>query len=206
MLIHLHICIIYLYWGRLCSDPTRMHHLNMFFIADVHELCRYYDLDLKLAKKFVRKARQQKTFMYVILYGFIGFFFTLIARCLVLSYMTIPFKYFLLIACPNALIDLFGYIWLTYSFLVNLLMARLTMQFLILRATCASNELKNKFGRFTKYAPQPDRSTMLKKRKEILRIAQTVNDIVKQFSVSLFHRLVPCGSLESPRSLESKRH
>ena len=187
LLVHLHIFVIYLYWGRLCSDPARMHHLNMFFVEDIQEFCRHYDLEPKLAKKFVRKASHYKTFMYVLLYGFIVVFFALTIRCLMLSYMTIPFEYFLLIACPNALIDLFGYIWLSFSFLVNLLMATLTMEFLILRATCASNQLKNELGRFTKYAPQPNRSTMMKRRKDIFRIAQIVNDIVRQFSVSLLN-------------------
>ena len=192
LLVHFHISLIYLYWGRLCSDPVRMQYLNMFFIKDTKEFCRYYDLELELARKFVRKVKYYKTFMYVLLYGFIIFFFALTIRCLVLSYMTIPFEYFLLIACPNALIDLFGYVWLSYSFLVNLLMATLTMEFLILRATCASNKLKKELGRFTKYAPQSNRSMMLKRRKDIFRIAQTVNDIVRQFSVSLLNKLVRC--------------
>ena len=141
LLVYLHSFIVYLYWRRLSSNPAKMHHLNMFFIADLNEFCRYYNLNRELARKFQRKTKNYQVVMYILLSGFTITFYALIIRCLVVSYTSIPLVYFLLIACPMALIDLFGFIWLFISFLVNLLMAVLTMEFLILRATDVSNNL-----------------------------------------------------------------
>ena len=78
-------------------------------------------------------------------------FFGIIIRCLVISYTSIPLVYFVLIACPMALIDMFGYFWLISSFLVTQLMAVLTLEFLILRATDVSN------NQVAKYDPQRNR-------------------------------------------------
>ena len=181
----MHIFIIYRYWANLSSDPKRMHYLNMFFFTDLKELCRYYDLKPELVTPFLRKAKIYKTIMYVLLFGFTTTFYALTIRCLVVSYMTISIEYFLLLACPMALIDLFGYIWLGFSFLVNLLLAVLTMEFLILRATNVSNQLMNRFGQSVKPTLR-DQLVPLKQRKDTLKILRTVNDIVKQFTVRDF--------------------
>ena len=100
--------------------------------------------------------------------------------------MSIPLVYFLLIACPMGLINLFGYTWMIYSFTLTLLMAVLTMEFLILRAINVSNKLIKKFSenQVAKYDLQQNRLKMLKPRKYHLKIMRSINDIVKQFSVS----------------------
>ena len=187
LLVYLHIFLIYLYWGRLSSDPANMHYLNMFFIADFDKFCQYYDLNRKLAKKFVKKAKIYKIAMYILICSFTVAFYWLIIRCLVISYMNIPFVYFLLIACPMALIELFSYLWLLFSFLVNLLMAVLTLEFLILRAKNISNNLINKFRNnpVVQYGPKKqNRRRLPAPKKDHLPIINSINDFVKQFSVS----------------------
>ena len=54
--LHLHCGFNYLYWTRLCSNPSMLRCLNMFFLPDFDELCRHYDLEPRSARKFVAKS------------------------------------------------------------------------------------------------------------------------------------------------------
>ena len=158
----------------------------MFFFGDFHEFCLHPDLNLRLAKKFVKKARNYKIVMYILKFGFMVAFFKIIIRCVVVSYTSIPLVYFLLITCPMALINLLGYFWLISSYLVILLMAVLSTELLNLRVTYVSKKLKKKFSRnqVVQYDGQENRFQMLKPGKDHDQIIRSIEDIVKQFSVS----------------------
>lgn len=135
LVIHLYMCIHYLSWGCLNSDRAKMDYLNMLFITDIHEFSRNYDVDVKLAKKLMRSADSYKRILCVWLGSFTLASGALIFRCLTESYLTIPFEYFLLIVYPMAMIDLFNYMWLCFSFLVNVEISMLTYEFVILKTT-----------------------------------------------------------------------
>ena len=124
--------------------------------------------------------------MYFLQGCFIVAFYGIIIRCLAVSYTSISLVYFLLIACPMALIEMFAYFWLISSFLVTLLMAVLTLEFLILRATDVANKLLKMFknNQVVRYNQERNRWLMMTLPNDELHILQLIRDIVKQFSVS----------------------
>lgn len=67
--IHFSVGFIYIYWGHLNNNPRKLRCLDMFFIPDLHELCRRYGLKRKAAERFVWKANLYKQLMYIIIVG-----------------------------------------------------------------------------------------------------------------------------------------
>ena len=190
--VHFHIFILYLFWGHLCSDPARMQPLNFLFMPNIGRLCRQYDLTLRSTSKFVRRARIYKRIMYVICAGAMSIFYALTIRCLYESYWRLPFAHFLFIACPSAALTLFGYLWLPYSFLSTYLLALITMEFLVLRASNLSERIRQKFRRPVHFCIERDTVILHKKRKQMMKILHTLGDIVKQFKATnhIFDHLV----------------
>lgn len=184
--VHFGIFLLYLEWGRLSSDPRRMHHLRMFFMPNLRQLCKEFDLDIRPARRFVRRANLSRRIMFVVVIGTTLILFGLTIRCIIESYWRLPFEHFLFIACPFAAITLFGYIFLAYAFLGTYLLALLTMDFLVLRATSLSEKITKKFYRIPiRYAgKERDTVVLLKERKQLMRILRTLNDIVKQFKMT----------------------
>lgn len=125
--------------------------------------------------------------------GAMSIFYALTIRCLIESYWRIPFQHFLFIACPSAALTLLGYIFLPSSFLINYLLALITMDFLVLRATNLSEQIVQKFHHPARYrGVERDTIIQMKQRKQIKKILETVADIVKQFKATnkIFDRLV----------------
>ena len=120
--------------------------------------------------------------MLVAIWCFEISFYLFILRCLVVSYLTISFDYFLYLACPLGLVTAFSFHLLGASFLRTYLLALLTIEFLILRAETVSRQIRATFRRDAKYEPKFSRWVLLKQKKSTMKILQTVNDIVKQFN------------------------
>ena len=180
--VHLHIGFLYLYWNYLAYDPKRMQCLNMFFIPDTVEFSRRYDLEMETARKFVKRAYIYKILVLVNLSGLLTVFCIFTLRCLVVSYWTIPIDHFLFIACPMAVLTLLGYISLGHSFLTTYLLALLTMEFLVLRASNVADKIRKRFRRIAKYRTKFKQVVLLKNKKDTMNILTPVNDIVKEFS------------------------
>ena len=175
---------MYLKWGRLSSDAQRMYHLRMFFM-NFWELCAEFDLDIRLTRRFLRRANREKRAMYVIAVGAAAICLLLTIFCIIESYRRLPFEHFLFIACPFGTITLLNYIVFPFPILGTLLMALLTMEFLVLRANCLAEKITSKFCRLTRYANvKRDTVTLLKRRKQLMKILQTLNDIVEQFEAT----------------------
>ena len=179
--VHLHIGYVYLFFNWLCADPNRLHALDMFFIPDVGELCKHYDLELGPTKKFVRRANLYRQFMLVNLAGLLTMFCVFTLRCCLVSYWTIPIDHFLFIACPMTVLTLIGYVFLGFSFLTVYLLALLTMEFLELRSSNVANQIRRRFRRTTKYSSKFNMIVLWKDRKATMKLLESVNDIVRQF-------------------------
>ena len=190
--VHFSIFILYLYWGHLCSDPARMRYLNFLFMSDLRQLCKQYDLTLQSTRKFVRRVKIYRRIMWVVIAGAGIIFYALTIRCLVESYARLPLVHFLFIACPSATLTLFGYIFLPYSILTTYLLALVTMDFLVLRADNLSEQITRKFHYPVRFKLERDTIILMKQRKQMMKILETVADIVKQFKATnnIFDHLI----------------
>lgn len=194
--LHFHAGFNYLYFGYLCGNPSQLRCLNMFFLPFLDELCGRYALERSSAKKFVSKSKIYRKIMLVIIWSFDILFHLLILRCLIVSYLTIPFGYFLVMACPLGLVTALSYHLLGTSFLRTYLLLLLTIEFLILRAENISRQIRKTFKARGKYEPKFSKWALLKRRKSSLKILQTINELVQQFKEA--NRLF--GNLISPSS------
>ena len=178
--IHLNIAYIYWEWGQLSTEPKRLHYLKMLFMDDVKQLCQYYGLPLKETRKFVQRFNIFGNIMIFFVIGFEVCFLMVVGRCLYFAMYTLPPSHFYSISIPMGAITLFGYHWLANGFLMNYLVALVTISFLGLRINTISDRIKRKFGRIVQY--RDDRIVLLKGKKEAFKMMETINDIVKQFN------------------------
>lgn len=194
--LHFYAGFNYLYFGRLCSNPSRLKCLNMFFLPDLNELCRRYNLESDSVERFVAKSQIYRKIMLMAIWCFEISFFLLILRCLIVSYLTIPFSYFLYLACPMGLITAFSFHLVGASFLRVFLLALLTIEFLILRAESVSRQMKLTYKTKGKCKPKFSKWILLKRRKSTIKGLATINDIVKQFTEAnrLFDNLISPSS------------
>ena len=192
--IHMHIAYIYWKWNHLSADPRRLHYLKMFFMPDIGQLCRNYSLPLNMTKKFLRKVKILERLTLVFFIGFELCFLLLVGRCLYFSYLTIPTSHFYFVAVPMFIITQFGYYWLASGFLVSNLLALSTISFLELRMSVICHRLRRKFGpQVTEYAyEQSDQIVLLKNKRDLIAIMQTINDIVNMYKETnqIFDRLI----------------
>lgn len=172
--------------------------VDMFFTPDFDELCRRYNLEPISAKRFVRKSKIYRHVMSVLIWGFEISFFLLILRCMIVSYATIPFDYFLYMACPLGLITFISFYLLGESFLRTQLMLLLTMDFLVLRAENVAVQIRRTFRGYRPHEQNISKWVLLKRKKSTLKVLKTVNGIVTQFKESnqIFDNLIS-GSMVS---------
>lgn len=183
-LIHMAIGFIFLYWGWLCANPTRMRCLDHLFTPDIHVLCLKYNLNLKLTKRFLWRVGIYQKILRVVVIGFETSFLLLIGRCMFLSYLTIPFQHFLYIALPMSLLTICSYFFLGLAFLITYLLALITLDFLGLRAKTLSEQIRKKFRRTANYRPALNRLILLKQKKDMSELLSAIDDIVQQFKAS----------------------
>ena len=192
--IHMHIAYIYWKWNHLSADPRRLHYLKMFFMPDIGQLCRYYNLPLNMTKKFLRKIKILERMTITFIVGFELSFILVVGRCLYFSHLTIPTSHFYLVAVPMYVITTFGYHWLASGFLVSNLLALSTISFLELRMSVICQRLRRKFSpQVTKYAHERyPQIVLLKNKKDLIAIMRTINDIVNMYKETnqIFDRLI----------------
>lgn len=182
--IHFGTFFIYVYWGYLSFTPGRLQCLNMFFMSDIGELCKCYDLRLTATKRFVKTAGVYRRCMQVLMFGFEFVFALFIVRCLVMAYFRIDLRLFLAVSCPMALLTYFSYHCLTVGALSMFLLFLITMDFLILRLTTVSDRIRRRFNRngilkksATKWVEYSNR----KSKPENARLLRATNEIIVQF-------------------------
>lgn len=165
--------------------------LNMFFMPNVDELCKCYGLEPSSAKRFAKKSRIYRKIMLVIIWCFEILFYLFILRCLIVSYLNIPFDYFLYLACPLGLITALSFHLLGASFLRSYVLV-LTMDFLVLRAEAVAGQIKRTFKGGGRYKPKFSKLVLLKRKKSAMKVLKTINDIVNQFEKSnqIFDNLI----------------
>ena len=107
--IHLHLAYIYWKWGWLSADARRMQHLRMFFLSDLRQLCRHYDLPLRETRRFGRGTKFYRNMTIVFTVGFELNFVILVGRCLYHSHAQLPAGHFFGISLLMGSLTLFGY-------------------------------------------------------------------------------------------------
>lgn len=172
-LIHLTIGVVYVYWSRLCRDASKTECLSFLFIPNLAELCEHYDLDLKEGKKYLRSTMYIRYFVYSIMFFFEIFFIVFFGQCLMLAYLEIEFKYFLLFTVPLSLLTWFSYQCLIFAILIMHIFLYTTQAFLQLRVWSVGQKIRE--------FPQLKRSV---RGQSSRKIKCTINDIVRQFNAT----------------------
>ena len=172
-LIHLNIGVVYVYWSYLCRDASKTECLSFLFIPNLAELCEHYDLDLKEGKKYLRSTMYIRYFVYSIMFFFEIFFIVFFGRCLMLAYLEIEFKYFLLFTVPLSLLTWFSYQCLIFAILIMHIFLYTTQAFLQLRVWSVGQKIRE--------FPQLKRSV---RGQSSRKIKCTINDIVRQFNAT----------------------
>ena len=141
--VHLATGYSYYYWSYLNSDVNRMQCLKFLFIPNINDLCNCYNLDLKLTKNYLKKAKKIVYFIIILIFAFEIGFFTFVGRCYYLSFFKVNLIVFIFVSTPCTLMTfitshcvVFGLLT-TYGFLFT------TMDFLALRAQNVSRKILN---------------------------------------------------------------
>lgn len=172
-IIHLTNFYVYLYMAGLCRDTSRFDCLRFLFTPNLADLCKGYDLNAKATQRFLQTSVTIRHFVFWTMIGFELFFFVLIGRCLVIAYLEIELKYFLVFTVPLSVITWFSYYCLLVSIPLMYTFMFTTQAFLRLRFESVAEKVRN----FHK-----SKKCYRIRRKRL--ITETINDIVQQFNES----------------------
>ena len=171
--VHFAVFHAFVYWVALSRDGPRFECVRFLFIQNLNDLCTSYGLNPSATKKFLRTADFIRYLVYAIMVSFEIYFFVLICRCVMISYIEIELEYFLFLFVPLILITWFSYHCLIMSILTIFIFLFTTQAFLQLRFLSVAKQIRG-FHKLKQFERMPQR----------LQIARTINDIVRQFNSS----------------------
>ena len=164
-LIFLHILTgyMYRYWANM--NPKRLECLNHLFIPNINHLCQhYYDLDLELTRKFLKKAKNIALLIKLNMNCYQASFYSVLIRCLFISYLNLDLDQFLFISVPFFVITFVSYHCLIWCPLTVINFMFTTMEFLVLRA----RDVSEKISKLAEFDESP--TDLRKKNSKIIKI------------------------------------
>lgn len=181
--VHFSASYSFFFYGQLNAKGLRC--INVYFMPNINDICKYYSLELKTAEKFIKIVKNHQFFIKILILNFEVVFVLFFSRCLSVAYQEIKLYHLIFISFPMAFITFLSFHLLAYGILSMYLLLMTTMKLLVFRACTISEKIMQKYSLY-------NGKIIFKKDNVSIQIKKQINQVVVQFKESnyLFGKMI----------------